>query len=222
MRHLIDLTHPIHNGMPTTATPWHPITEVIQLGRHCYEGRESYKVVLGSHTGTHMDSPAHMIENGFPRIDQIPLDILVGPAKMLNIPKGSYGRISVGDLEGCGVNMQAGDRIVVNTGWYKQWMKQTFYREWPSFEPEAVEWLVEKGIRMVAMDTPSPDNPLDTLEAGKPNPMHFALLSRGVIIVEYMNNLDAVTVTEFELYALPLLMKDLDGFPLRAIASWED
>ena len=73
MRKYIDLTHTIQEGMITAPAPWHPPVEISQLGRHCLEGRESYKLVLGSHTGTHMDTPAHMVANGSPRIDEIPL-----------------------------------------------------------------------------------------------------------------------------------------------------
>ena len=222
MKKYIELTHPIEEGMITAPAPWHPVVEITQLGRHCLEGRESYKVVLGSHTGTHMDSPAHMIENGSPRLDKAPLHVFLGQAKMIRLEKGSFEKISVEDLENSGVEINEGDRIVVRTGWYKHWGTQRFFREYPCFTMEAAQYLVSKKICYIGMDTPSPDDPLDKLEPGQPNPLHYEFLSHGVFINEYLDNLDAIPVDEFELITLPLLIKDIDGFPVRAIAVIEE
>jgi len=163
-----------------------------------------------------------MVKDGNPRIDRIPIDVLIGPAKLLDIPKGSFEKITINDLKNCGTDIRKGDRLVLRTSWYKTFNTQKFFREWPCFELEAAQWLIAKGIRMIAMDMPSPDNPLDKLEPGQPNPLHYEFLSNQVIIVEYLNNLDAITVPEFELITLPLLVKDMDGFPIRAIAAWEE
>jgi arylformamidase len=221
MKRFIDLTHPIHEGMITPPAPWHPVVEITQLGRFCLEGRESYKVTFGTHTGTHIDTPAHMIENGAPRIDKLPLEVTIGPAKMLKIPKGSYGKITVEDLKNCGVNIEKGDRIVINTGWYKTWGTQKFFREYPHITLEAANWLVEKGVIYVLFDSPSPDDPREKLVAGQPNPVHVVFLSKGVFISEYLTNLDEIPKSEFELIALPLLIKDADGSPTRIVAVVE-
>jgi kynurenine formamidase len=181
--------------------------------------RESYEVSFGTHTGTHMDSPAHMVENGSPRIDSIPLDTLIGPAKLINIPKESYGKITVDDFENCGVIIEKGDRLIVRTGWYKTWGTKKFFAEYPCFTIEAAKWLVKKGIKLIGMDSPSPDDPLDKLAPGQANPMHYEFLNNGIIIVEYLDNLDEITCTNFDCYLLPLLIKDADGCPIRAIAS---
>jgi len=222
MKKYIDLTHPIHEGMITAPAPWHPVVEITQLGRHCLEGRESYKVSFGTHTGTHIDSPAHMIEGGSPRVDKIPLETTIGHVKMMRIPKGSLGKITVEDLEKTGVKVEKGDRIIINTGWYKTWGTQKFFREYPCFTKEAANWLIEKGIIYVLMDMPSPDDPLEKLEPGQPNPMHLAFLSKGVFISEYLTNLDEITKDEFEIIALPLLIKDADGSPTRIVAVIEE
>ncbi|MDP6560837.1 MAG: cyclase family protein, partial [Candidatus Binatia bacterium] len=78
-REIIDLTFPIHEGMQTFPVHWHPVVEITQLGRLDVEARETRKMVLGTHTGTHMDAPRHFIEGG-KTIDEVTLDILVGPA----------------------------------------------------------------------------------------------------------------------------------------------
>ena len=185
MRKYIDLTHTIQEGMITAPAPWHPPVEISQLGRHCLEGRESYKLVLGSH-------------------------------------KGSYEKITPEDLINSGVQIEKGDRIIIRTGWYKHWGTQKFFREYPCFTPEAAQYLVDKGIRLISMDMPSPDNPLDKLEPGQPNPMHYAFLSKGIFINEYLTNLDEIPVDEFEFVMLPLKVKGMDGFPVRAVAIIEE
>ena len=49
---IIDLSLPIEEGMMTFPTHWHPVVEITILGRHGIEGRETRKVVLGTHIGT--------------------------------------------------------------------------------------------------------------------------------------------------------------------------
>ena len=222
MKRYIDLSHAIHEGMITAPAPWHPVVEITQLGRHCMEGRESYKITFGTHTGTHIDTPAHMIENGAPRVDKLPLDVTVGKAKLLNIPKGPYGKITLKDIQSCGIAVQKGDRIVINTGWYKKWNTQVFFREHPSITLEAANWLVDQGVIYVLLDMPSPDEPQEKLVAGQANPIHHAFLGKGVFISECMTNLDEIPSAEFELIVLPLLIRDADGAPVRAVAVVED
>lgn len=222
MKRYIDLSHAIHEGMITTPASWHPAVEIIQMGSYSVEGRESYKITFGTHTGTHIDTPAHMVENGVPRIDNLPLDVTIGKAKLLNIPKEPYGKITVEDIKNCGIEVQKGDRIVINTGWYKKWDTQQFFQEYPYIILETANWLVDQGVIYVLMDTPSPDDPREKLVAGQSNPIHMAFLGRGVFLSECLTNLDEIPSTEFELIVLPLLIKDADGAPVRAIAVVED
>ena len=84
MSRIIDLTFPIHEGMTTFPAPWHPFVEITQLGRHGLEGRETRKIVIGSHTGTHCDAPRHFIPGGA-TIDEIPLDVFIGPAVVCDL-----------------------------------------------------------------------------------------------------------------------------------------
>src|ERR1700730_7456200 len=76
---IIDLSLSIEEGMMTFPTSWHPVVEITILGRHGIEGRETRKLVLGTHIGTHADAPRHFIPNGR-TIDEVPLDVLIGPA----------------------------------------------------------------------------------------------------------------------------------------------
>ena len=57
MTKLIDLSMMIEEGMQTFAAPWHPFCEITQLGRHGIENRETRKLTIGTHCGTHIDAP---------------------------------------------------------------------------------------------------------------------------------------------------------------------
>lgn len=214
MKKIIDLTLDLHEGMLTYPAPWHPVFEITQLGRFCQEGRMSNKVTIGTHTGTHVDSPLHFIENGL-SIDKVDLNVLVGPAKVIDMThKGSYDRIDVEDLEKCNIVVEKGDRIIVKTGWDKKWMTSEYYKAYPSFTEEAANWLVNKGVLMVGLDIPSPDNPIP----GKvDSPIHTIFLSNNVILCEYMTNLTELPENIFFI-ALPLKLRNGDAFPARAIA----
>ena len=71
----IDLSYNIEEGMLTFHTHWHPKVSIEQMGEIEKEGRESRKIIFGTHTGTHVDAPLHFIKNGN-SIDKIPLEKL--------------------------------------------------------------------------------------------------------------------------------------------------
>jgi len=113
---ITDLTLTIEEGMMTFPTHWHPVVEITILGRHGIEGRETRKLVLGTHIGTHADAPRHFIPNG-KGIDEVPLDVLVGPAQVLNFtPAQPLQEIDVPHLQAkLGSNVPP--RIILRTDW---------------------------------------------------------------------------------------------------------
>ena len=218
MARYIDLTFPIHEGMLTTPAPWHPIVEVTILGRHEFEGRATRKVVLGSHTGTHVDAPYHFVPDG-KTIDQVPVDTLINRAVVIDVSdKPEYGKTTAQDLQDSGVQIPQGCSVIIHTGWYKNWMKKDYYFKWPHLTMDACEYLGDKRPKLVALDTPSPDDPKDKIAFGEISPHHYYFLSKGIVLVEFLANLNDLTKTEVQLIALPLKVQGADGFPARVIA----
>ncbi len=217
---ILDMTLELHEGMPTYPSPWHPYVEISQIGRIEMEHRRSYAVKLGSHTGTHMDSPAHMCLDGI-TIDQIPLETIVGEAKVLDFShKGRGDKITLEDIKNCEVTLEKGDRLILKTGWYKEWGSNAFYDRWPWVTPEAARYIVDSGVIFLAMDIPSPDDPLGNTGYGMPSPIHDIFLGNGVIMVEYLNRTLELPNGKVKLTALPLKVKGVDGFPARVIAEF--
>jgi arylformamidase len=214
---IVDLSLPIEEGMMTFPTHWHPVVEVTILGRHGIEGRETRRVVLGTHTGTHADAPRHFIPNGG-AVDEIPLDVLIGPATVADFTGcKALQAIDVADLK-----QELGDkvppRLILRTGWSEHFGNLKFYNEYPFFSENAARWLVENGVRLIAMDTPSPDNPAHSRGTPKDSPNHKVLLGAGVVLVEYLTNLKFLTASEVELIVMPLKLKGCDGSPVRCVA----
>jgi arylformamidase len=214
---IIDLSLPIEEGMMTFPAPWHPVVEITILGRHGIEGRETRKVVLGTHIGTHADAPRHFIPNGR-TIDETPLDVLIGPATVADFTGcRPLQEIKTSDLEQkLGGNVPT--RLILRTGWSQYFGDLKFYNEYPFLSEHAARWLVEKGVRLIAMDTPSPDNPAHSRGTPKDSPNHKVLLGAGVVLVEYLTNLKALSASEVELFVMPLKLKGCDGSPVRCVA----
>ena len=219
-KQIVDLSFPIHEGMTTFPVHWHPVVEITQLGRFGIEGRESRKLVLGTHTGTHIDAPRHFIADGA-TIDQLPLDIFVGPAMLVDFSHAQpLQEMQVVDFE-----RQLGDRsperVVLRFDWSDHWGGPRYYAEQPYISDEAARWLVARGIRLLAMDTPQADSPKNGRGSQRDSPVHKILLGAGVIKLEYLNNLRQVIAREFELIALPLNIRGGDGAPARCIARFD-
>jgi len=214
---IVDLSLSLHEGMMTFPTHWHPVVEVSILGRHGIEGRETRKLVLGTHTGTHTDAPLHFIPNG-KGIDQVPLDTLVGEATVLNFaPVQANQEIGVAALKEK-LGEKAPRRVILRTDWSDHFGEMSYYNNYPFFSQDAARWLVDGGCRLIAMDTPSPDNPAHSRTSGNDSPNHKVLLGAEVVLVEYLTNLRALTKSVVELFVLPLKVKGGDGAPTRCIA----
>ncbi len=214
---IVDLTLPIEEGMMTFPTHWHPVVEITILGRHGIEGRETRKIVLGTHIGTHADAPRHFIPNGG-TIDEVPLDVLLGPATMIDFTGcPPLYEIGVADLTQK-LTGKVPSRLILRTGWSEYFGDMKFYNEYPFLSEEAAQWLVDNSVKLIAMDTPSPDNPAHSRGAPKDSPNHKVLLGAGVVLVEYVANLKSLTAPEVELIVMPLKLKGCDGSPVRCVA----
>lgn len=170
-------------------------------------------LALGSHTGTHIDPPAHLFD-GAPGVDQIPLATLIGPATVLEIPRlaqATSGWIEPADLEAAG--LEGVERVLFKTGNSLLWRGAgpRFPDEFVCLSPMAAGWLVEHGVALVGVDFLSvepPDSP------GQPT--HRALLGAGVVIVEGLD-LSAVVPGRYQLACLPLRLAGGDGGPARVV-----
>lgn len=218
---IIDLTLPISEGMYMPKAYWHPNVEITVLGAHETEGRASRKVVLGTHTGTHIDAPLHFLPDGYP-IDEMDLDLLIGKAQLLDVSfVGEKQGVTAEDLNKAVQKLPEGlksKRVVLKTGWLeKAWGTPEYASHRPYLTMSAAEWFNEKGVKLLAMDIPDPDSEEDFVP-GKPSPIHVYCFKHDIVIIESIANLSSLPSSEFTLVALPLKLKGGDASPGRIVA----
>lgn len=202
----------------TFPSHWHPVVEVTILGRFGIEDRESRKVVLGTHTGTHTDAPLHFIPHGM-TIDEVPLDTYIGPATLLDLSGcGALHEITVEELKAKLPGGKVPERIMLRTDWSERFGDMSYYTQYPFLSEDAARWLVEQKLRLLVLDTPSPDNPAHCRGTSKDSPNHKMLLGNGVFMVEYACNLKQLSRQEVEVIVLPLKLRGCDGSPARCVA----
>lgn len=209
---IIDLTRVITNDMPVFERRIKPIT--IPWARLDMHGYDLELLFMSTHTGTHMDAPKHFTATGY-SIDEVPLDRLVSNAILLKVRKGAREYITKEDLRVIKDIDVRGRSIIISTGWEHEYGKNNEYYldSNPGLSKDAAEYLVEKGIAQVGIDTANIDHADD-----KDFTVHKVLLARNITIVENLCNLDSIDAKEFTLITLPLRLKGASGSPLRALA----
>jgi arylformamidase len=163
---------------------------------------------FGAHTGTHVDAPAHFIE-GANTIDKLPLEVLIGPARVIHVPE-DLTEIDSAFLSGC--DLDGVERVLFRTRNSGFW-DQSFRKDFTHLLPEAAALLVAKGVKLAGCDYLS----IEKFHSGH-HRTHLTLLSNGVVIVEGLN-LGEVPAGDYELICLPLKIADGsgDGAPARAV-----
>lgn len=214
---VIELSHPIHDGMPTFPVAWHPYVEVTQLGRHGIEARETRKITIGTHTGTHVDAPLHFIPGGAP-VDALPLDLLCGPAQLLDM--GPWEEKQAFDMDYFEANL--GDRVlprlVLRFRFSHLWGTQAYFTRNPYLTAAAAQWLVDKGVRLLGMDLPQVDSADHGRGCSQDSPNHRIMLGQGCYFVENLTNLDQIEGDTFEWIVAPLRLRGGDGATCRSLA----
>lgn len=211
---IIDLSFVIDNECMTCGTEWHEKVHIKQLGTIREVGRNTHSILLGSHTGTHVDAPLHFYdhENG---IDQLDLQKVCGDVSVINFTHIREGQcVKLEDV----TKIEVGKRMIFRFDWFKKWKTEEYYKRFPYFTMESAQYLVEKGMQLLALDTPSPDNG-SAIMSKNDSLIHKFLLKNKVTIIEYLNNTDQLKQgIQYQLFALPIKLSDCDGAPARVIA----
>src|SRR5215469_4291886 len=130
--------------MQTFPSHWHPFVEITQLGRHGIENRETRKLVMGTHTGTHVDAPRHFIPGGA-TIDQIPLERWVGRAQLVDFSDAARFQEIGPDLLAKRLGNRPAERIVLRFDWSQQLGTAAYYTDHAFLSEAAAQWLVDHG-----------------------------------------------------------------------------
>ncbi len=207
---IIDVTHIIANDMPV-----YPGTEQPVLTTACEietDGFLEQKITFYSHTGTHIDAPAHIIK-GAATLDLLPIHQFYGRAVRVDITPDAGDAITMEHLIAHRGIIQGADFLLLHTGWSRWWGQKRYFVDYPVLTPDAAEWLRGLKLKGVGLDTISADR-FDSLDF----PVHKTLLGSDCIIIENLTNLDKLPNHSFLFSCFPLNFKQADGSPVRAVA----
>jgi len=207
-----DLTHPITSGMQTY--PGDPSVTCTPALRIATDGVSVGHWGLGSHTGTHVDAPAHVIEGGR-TLAEVALHELCGEAIVLRVEVGEGSPYGLAELEAA-VRLPArlSPIVVIDTGWASYFGTDRALLH-PYLDGSAAAELLRRGMHVLAVDTHSPDP--THLESELP--VHRTVLGADGLIVENLTGLAALS-PRARVGFFPLRFGG-DGAPARAVAFAE-
>ena len=209
---IIDLNHLLNNE--TTIYPGAVTSSFKATGTVEKDGYAEQEITIGTHTGTHIDAPGHMLLNG-KTLDQIPLSKFVGKATIIRCEEKT--EIELSYLKNFETQISKVDFVLFNTGWDKKWKDPDYIGDYPTLTSDSSEWLTQFNLNGLGFDTISVDPVGDTNQTN-----HHILFNKELLIVENLTNLDLLPDDIFTFQCIPLKIENADGSPIRAVAILEE
>ena len=202
----IDISVPLHDAM--VHWPDDPPVSIKRVQEMEHGDTANLSIItMGAHTGTHMDAPAHFIQQG-EGVDKMPLDTTIGRARVIDINDPE----SIKPEELLSHQIRRGERILFKTRNSSYvWRNDEFAEDFVFISDEAARFLAESCVRTVGVDYLS----VGSFKRGGSH-VHKILLGAGIWIIEGLD-LSQVSAGNYELICLPLKLKEGDGAPARAI-----
>jgi arylformamidase len=218
-RRFVDLSHDVVAGMITyPGLPGPVITDHLSWEashRNYAPGVEFQigRIDMIANTGTYLDTPAHRYRDGFD-LSRLPLESAAGlSGVVVSVAGQAVDSSAFNDLD------VSGRAVLVHTGWSRHWGDEEYGSyDHPFLTDDAAQLLVADGAALVGIDTVNIDV---TSDVPGTRPVHSALLRAGIPIVEHLTNLDQLVGTEFSFFAVPVKVRGMGTFPVRAFAIVE-
>lgn len=204
----INLTHVLKSDItvyPGTIPPKFEPGNTIEK-----DGFAELNITMCTHTGTHIDAPAHIIESA-PTLDSYPMDKFIGKGFVIDCR--NLHSIERDFLQSWEQEIRRSDFLLFYSGWQDKWNTESYFEPFPVLTQEAAEWLTGFHLKALGFDVISVDK-MDDHHL----PNHHILLPKEILIIENMANLHFLLDKAFELYVIPLYIGKADGSPVRAFA----
>lgn len=208
---IIDLTHLLNPHITVYPGTEKPV--FVQANTVEKDGFAEQKMTMYTHTGTHIDAPAHMLKSG-KSLDLLTPDYFYGKAICIDCTniKGKY--IEQNDLEAFTEKIEQVDFVLLKTGWSKKWKSEDYFIGFPVLSKEACKWLTKFRLKGIGLDAISIDPVDNSFELAN----HHIIFNNEMIIIENLVNLDSVGSDIFTFSCFPLKIENADGSPVRAVA----
>lgn len=184
---------------------------LLERYRHISTGNASNdsKIACSVHSGTHVDAPAHFIENGV-TVEQLPLHALIGTATVVEILNSNI--ITPEILEDQALPAET-KRLLFKTKNSVLWDNPAhqFNPDFVALSPAAAGWIVSKGMQLVGIDYLS----IQMYNDADPR-THRILLEAGIVVVEGLD-LRNIRAGTYQFICLPIKLAGSEGAPARAV-----
>lgn len=208
---VIDLTHTIKSDMPVFPGTGQPKLDPASSFEE--DGFRETLLTMYSHTGTHMDAPAHVRKDGI-TLDKLPADKFVGKALVIDCSDLSEGdKIDISYINKYKDIINEAEFVLFKTNWDKYWDTDKYFEKFPVINDEVVDYLINSNKKGIGLDVISIED-IDSHDL----PVHHKVLKNNLVIIENLCNLDQIGNDLFTLCALPLKFIDSDGASIRAVA----
>lgn len=200
---MIDLTRLIRDGLPVF--PGDAETSLVQSKYIQNDYYNNHHLSINMHAGTHIDGPMHLTDTNM-YLNELPLETFMGGGCVLDVSDESM----IDYQEKYEQLIQQEQIVILFTGHSKHWGEAEYFSDYPVLTMEFAELLVRKQVKMIGLDTPSPDK--------YPFEIHRYLFENNILIAENLTNVNQLLhLKSFEVIALPLHIQ-ADSSPARVIA----
>jgi kynurenine formamidase len=213
---LADLSHTVEESMITyPGMPGPAMSDYLsrEASRDRYAPGTEFqigRIDMIANTGTYLDTPFHRYADGHDLAD-LALEAVAGvPGIVVDASGPAIGPDAFVGLEA------AGKAVLIRTGWSRHWRTPTYGSGGhPHITASAAELLAELQPTLVGIDSVNIDGTAD----GE-RPAHSVLLRAGIYVLEHLTDLDQLDEPGFELFAVPVKVRGMGTFPVRAFAMW--
>jgi len=210
----VDLSHPLDERTPRLAS--FPVPRFERIRSMPEDQLNLTRMEMIVHVGTHVDSPRHFFTDG-PAFEEIPLSRLSGPGLVWPVRVAPGQDVGPEHLAGAAGALRPGDILIIDTGSHRA-VGTPAYEDHPALSVAAARWIVDHDVKLVGVDTPTPDAPVKRRAADFDYPVHRLLLGNGVLIAEQLTNLGALSGRRVEVVCSALNIAGSDGAPARILA----
>ncbi len=206
MLEVIDLSHTIEQGMPVF-----PGSLPVKISKGASIAREGFNELLLSisgHTGTHIDTGRHL-SDAWPDVSSLGPETFTGKGIVIDCTKAG----AILDRELFTAEKRLGDAefVLLMTGWSRYWKSEVYFQSFPVLAIEAANYLSSFPLKGIGIDCPG----FDTADS-KDFHNHLIFLSKGILLIENLTNLQLLPSGSFTFSCFPLKISGGDGSPVRA------
>lgn len=212
---VIDLTHTIREDMPVF--PGTENARLIPVNTYEKDGFKETLLEISTHTGTHMDPPAHVLA-GRTTLDQFPAEQFIGKALVIDCRDLKEGQvISMACIQRAGEKVREAEFLLFNLGWDRRWGTEEYFGDFPCLDEEALAFVLQGHYKGIGFDVISID-PISDENLTR----HKKLFQTcDIVNIENLKNLDLCGNDLFWFSCFPLKIEGSDGAQVRAVAWFE-